>query len=363
MSDDGGKNRQAKDRRTTRRPVEVSVDAAQLPQEVALSAPDVVETPAQELPVAEAVAEVATSDVTEPPSPLTPPFPAPPTKPSLVLPAALALLIGGGAGFAGGLYGPGLLGRTSAPDTSALQRLQGEVAALTNRPAPAIPETFNQRITQSEADLKAELQALSATVSELRARPAAAAPDMAPLTSRLGALEQSTANRAAANLGAPIYVVTMGLAQAAEQGRGFAGELAALEQLGVAPARLAALKPFATTGLPSAQRLAQNFAPVAKQISEASALKTGGALSWAQSLVKVRAPGGDILTTIDAALRNGDLPAATSLLDNLPEAHKALAAPFAASLRARSAAGEAISALQQAATAGLQSSATGKPAP
>jgi hypothetical protein len=361
MSDDGGKKSQSKDRRTTRRPVETSGEAQFpqeiMPQEVILSAPEAIASPLSEQPVVETAPEMAAT------APAAAPTPPQLKKPSLVLPALLALVLGGGAGVIGGLYGPGLLARAPAPDASVVQRLQSEISALASRPVPPSIEPVNQRITQSEAALKTEIQSLSAALAELRTRPSAAAPDIAPLANRLGALEQNSTNRTAASLGAPIYVVTMGLAQAAEQGRGFSGELAALEQLGVSQARLAALKPFATSGLPSIQRLAQNFAPIAKQISEASAPKTGGAWGWAQSLVKVRAPGGDAITTIDAALRNGDLPAATSLLENLPEAQKVLAAPFAASLRARVAASEALIALQQSAIDGLKSSTTGKPAP
>ncbi len=394
MSDDGGKARQSRERRTTRRPVEASSDPALLPQEVGPKpgTPDPVETPALELPVAEtaaentktetapaetAPAESVPAETVNSPLPSGRPNPPPPSRPSLAL---LALLLGGGAGlFAGllgGVYGPGLLGRSPAPDIRALQRLESEVAALANRPAasaiapvtaPATaPDALQQRLAETEAATKTELQTLSAAVAELRARaapPPSPTIDLAPLTGRLDALEQAAASRAAASLGAPIYVVTMGLAQVAQQGRGFAGELSALEQLGIEPARLAALKPYAATGLPSAQRVAQEFLTLTKQLNDMGAPKAEGAMGWARSLVKVRAPGGDALGVIDVALRNGDIPAAIALLDTLPEAQKAVAAPFAASLRAHLAAQEAIGALQQSATAGLQTSAPGKPAP
>jgi hypothetical protein len=362
MSDDGGKHRQAKDRRTTRRPLETAAVLTQRPQEVVVDAqalPPIENgepTPPQ-TPPAEAMAMMT------PPRAEDAPTSAQPPRQSLIWPAVLALLVGGGAGLAGGLYGPGLLGRTSVAEPSALQRLQGEVASLANRPAAPVPDALNQRMAQTETALRAEIQALTTALNELRARPTAAAPDMTPLVNRLGALEQNSANRSAASLGAPIYVVTMGLTQAVEQGRGFASELAALEQFGVAPVSLAALKPFAASGLPTMQRLVQNFAPIARQITEASTPKADGLSGWAQSLVKVRAPGGDALATIDAALRNGDVSSAVTLLEGLPEAQKALAAPFVASLRARIAASEALLILQKAATAGLHSSAPGKPAP
>jgi hypothetical protein len=389
MANDMSKNQQStekqpKDRRTTRGSAPVMADM-----------PDIATVPVTPDATLQSVItdalhtaepNLAPEPAPEPIAPIVPPAAAE-KRASMALPLFLAAVLGGGAGLAGGAFGPNLLersgwlGRTTSPDTASIQKLQADVTALAKRPAGeasnSTPGGLTQRLEETEASFRHDLQKLAASLAELRGLISAGSVDLAPIRQSIGTLDtalktqisalsgrvEQAAGAANASAGAPIYVVTMGLAQAAQQGRSFTGEIAALEALGIAAPRLAALKTYASTGLPSTQKLTQDFAPVMRQITEATTPTAGGITGWAQSLVKVRAPAGNALARAETALSNNDIGAALSLLNGLPEPQKIIAAPFIASLSARLAATDALAALQQAATAGLQFSATGKTAP
>ncbi len=171
-------------------------------------------------------------------------------------------------------------------------------------------------------------------------RPAAPPPAPAPLASpepsaeitalqdRVAALEAGqtrTVNAAAAALAAA------SLAEATQGSGPFDAELAALERLMPLSAEVRALKPYAEGGAPSRAALAAEFGAAAEKASIAARDpgETGGFLARLRhalsSIVVIRQVGstaGDapdaVLARADAALAEGDVAGALTLLRGLP---------------------------------------------
>jgi hypothetical protein len=231
-----------------------------------------------------------------------------------------------------------------------LTALAGEIEAL-KRAAP--PDLSG--LESGLAELRREIGALSSEVENLPQ-----ADRIASIEARLGKMSEQ-AEKAAA-LGPA--VAADALAAAADAGRPFTSELAALQALGV-EAEVAALQPYAATGLPTLAAIRARFetevagldlsAPVA---DEAGALDR--LLESARGLVEVRpahpTEGADpaaVVTRIRAALAADDLRTALAEWNTLPEAIRARTADWAKIAETRLAVDDLISRLRREALARL----------
>lgn len=278
-----------------------------------------------------------------------------------------------------------------------LEAIERRVGALESRPAPQAPDL---------APLQTRLSALDARVAEAleqaRARPEAPRVDLGPLEARLGALENRPQPRAfdpapletrlaqldaavkemrealaapktdvrattAPNVdtgpggsSAAIALVADALTQKIARGAPFEREVAALENLGLPPDRLAALKPLAATGAPNPQALLQEFSQVSSAMLRAGRGPAPEGAGWldrlsrsAASLVRVRPEGetaGEdapaLIGRIEAALRRNDAPAALALFERLPAAAQQPAREWEKHARAAAGAAAAARTLQ-----------------
>ena len=362
--------------------------------------------------VAEAVGAAAIPEPTveaQPDAPVeperieVPPPPAP--ERSLARPMAIAAVVGGLLGTAGGTVIPGLLGLGQPSGTAEIQRLQQQVSALANRPAASPDvETLRQkvqslegdiakRVADAESKLAARLGTVETGLREAAARPLSAATsppaDLSPLNQRLGALEQGlktldgkaeaglkaseprlaaiaqqvdqATRRMTAASAAPFFSATQGLAQTFHSGRPFTTELIALELLGAEAGQLAPLRPLAEKGAPTLAQLTAQFAPLAGPLARSGEPEATGFSRYWQRFVKVRPAGAvggstppDLVTTIEAALARGDMATTLTTWRQLPEPARMLSKDWAASAEARESAARSLSALQSAAIAALR---------
>jgi hypothetical protein len=248
--------------------------------------------------------------------------------------------------------------RLTAAD-SAMKSLGVALAALNHRTDDAIANAAQAR---ERADAAAK------TVAELQASFKAIGPtqvsraDIAALDKRVAALE-SAAQTARADISkiattsggndnaARLALSAAVLRDAVLAGAPFADELAAVKQLGGDDKTLSPLAPFAATGLPAAQALAQELGallPAMLKISDAQAA-AGGFLDRLEAnagrLVRIRpvnAPPGDdasaVLARLESDAAKADIPAALTALGKLPDATRAPAPAWIAKAQARQAA-------------------------
>jgi hypothetical protein len=248
--------------------------------------------------------------------------------------------------------------RLTAAD-SGMKSLGVALAALNHRTDDAIANAAQAR---ERADAAAK------TVAELQASFKAIGPtevsraDIAALDKRIAALE-SAAQTARADISkiattsggndnaARLALSAAVLRDAVLAGAPFADELAAVKQLGGDDKTLSPLAPFAATGLPAAQALAQELGallPAMLKISDAQAA-AGGFLDRLEAnagrLVRIRpvnAPPGDdasaVLARLESDAAKADIPAALTALGKLPDATRAPAPAWIAKAQARQAA-------------------------
>lgn len=167
-------------------------------------------------------------------------------------------------------------------------------------------------------------------------------------------------------------VAAAGLKAAIDRGGPFQADLQAYQTVAGDDPAIAQLAPLASVGVPSRVALQQQFAAIADTIIEASTLKNPQAgigerlLSSAMSVVKVRrvgdVQGADpeaIVARIENDLRGGDLTAAASQWDSLPDPGKAASKDFKSRLDARV---DAENLVNGTLSRALASSATATPA-
>ncbi len=165
---------------------------------------------------------------------------------------------------------------------------------------------------------------------------------------------------------AETLTLAQSLQHALERGRPFAAEQAALGERGVDPQLLAALAPFADQGAPTAARLLNSFAPVAKRLRALDEAPTAGAsladqlLHDAGKLVRVRPVNepakvsiSELVAQIEAALAHDDLDGASEAFARLPDNARSEAKAFGESLNQRREAEQAATSLLANALAGL----------
>lgn len=242
---------------------------------------------------------------------------------------------------------------------------RAEATAAAPRPAPPPDQALTGRVAALEAAQKAPPPPPVVAHSEIEA-----------LAARVGALEQAAKSaeekiaRAAVTAGADragrLAFVAVTLRQAVERGEPFARELAAAKPLVSNAAALAALEPFAASGVPRAAALARELSALTGAMLGAAgnAPRDGGFIDRlqqnAERLVRVRpiseAPGDDaaaVIARAEVKAAHGDITGSLSELAQLPAAARAPAqawikkaeAQMAALAAARGIAESAIGAL------------------
>jgi hypothetical protein len=205
--------------------------------------------------------------------------------------------------------------------------------------------------------------------------------EVAGLVGRLGALEtqvkQVGDQVAEASVPKPdealrFALVAAGLRSALERGEPFTAELAAAKTVGIDPALLAQLGPFASTGVPNVQELFRELGGLIPEMLKVSApaAQEGSYLdrlqAHAERLVRIRPVGdqaGDdpatVIGRIERDMARRDLAAVLAELDKLPAPAQAIAETWRKKALARQTAGEASTKLVAASFAKLGAS-TGK---
>ena len=228
----------------------------------------------------------------------------------------------------------------------------------------------NDEALSAAREARVRADAGAAEISELTQKPPAAVDrgEFEALANRVAAAERSekAAEKAAesADRAVRLALAATALNAAAERGDAFSAELAAVKALGADPKLVAALEPFARSGVPSAAALARQFSEVAPALQAAGAPPPEGVLGRlqmnAEKLVRIRrvdeAPGSDaaaIVARSEGKAARGDLAGTAAELGQLPPNARAPAEAWIKSVQARAAAIEASRRLAADALAGL----------
>ncbi|MGH6825488.1 COG4223 family protein [Methyloceanibacter sp.] len=265
----------------------------------------------------------------------------------------------------------------SVPDAAALdakigeleQKLQGKIdSALAAQQGEGSADLKD--LGKEVAALKAKLGALAE--AHLAGDTSDLAPQLTTLDQRIAKLEAalpelSTAiDRSAANARSGAAAIAFAnLRNAVAAGRPYAAELAALKSLIPDPGDLGALPSHADTGIPTIAELTGNLTKVA----EASAAPPAAAqnsildsmMASAKSAVSIRRIGAEmtgnepeaVLARAEAALKQGDLAAATKEVESLPAPSRDAFAGWLDDARARASANDSLSKLEGTVLASL----------
>ena len=271
----------------------------------------------------------------------------------------------------------------SSSSASGAAALAGRISALeaenTVRMAKiAAAEDVAKEAGAEVKGLHSDAEATARTVPALEARVAkleSAAPhtassaDVSALSGRVDKLEASVAAQTQALAGrakaednvAAVGVVAEDLRDKLRSGASFGPDLAALDRLGVDPAKLEPLKVL-VNGAPTGKALAASFAAVAPKVLAAAAPDDKSAspidrfVAHLHGLVQVRdlteTPGNDpaaLVSQIEAASSRDDFGAALAAYAKLPEPARKAAAAWAAQVNARQAAEAALQSIREAA--------------
>ena len=220
-------------------------------------------------------------------------------------------------------------------------------------------------VTQFDSQLKDLARNQASTVTRA---------DIDSLQQKLSSLEQaeqsaraSIRQSAAAASATRLALAAQALRTAVTSGAPYAGELAQAKALGADAGKLAALEPFASSGVPSAATLAQalhGLLPQMQKIAAPRAQASGSFLEKLQAnasnLVRISpatAPSGDqpadVLARLEVEAAHNDIAAAASDVGKLPEAAQAPAKDWLARVKARQAARAAADELAAASARAL----------
>ena len=296
---------------------------------------------------------------------------------------------------------------SAAADPKALDEVASRVAKLeAAAPAPPQGAASDSALADRIAALEAQLQTMAETIGSLgrrdegvfaaardaRARaeanaaaladlaqkiPAASAAERDALEAmgkRIGALE-ALGNRVSAlerneqaaergDRAVRLALAATALNTAVERGDAFAAELSAVKALGGDPKLVAALEPFAASGVPSAAALAREFAELAPSLQASTAPPREGVLARlqmnAEKLIQVRrvdepagSDAGAIVARAEAKASRGDIGGTVSELNALPPDARARGQAWITRAQARQAAIDAGRRLAADALAGL----------
>jgi hypothetical protein len=286
-----------------------------------------------------------------------------------------------------------LASRAPAADPKALEEVARRVAKLEATPSAAPPSPASDPALAARiAALEAELKAVAATLGSVgrrdeevlavardaRARADASAAALAELAQKIPAATERSALEALANRvtaversekaaesgdrAVRLALAATALNTAVERGDAFAAELAAAKALGADAKLLAALEPFARSGVPSTAALARQFAELAPSLQGSEARE--GVLARlqvnAEKLVRIRrvdepagSDAGAIVARAEAKASRSDIAGAVSELAQLPPDARAPAEAWIKNAQARIAAIDASRRLAADALSGL----------
>lgn len=243
--------------------------------------------------------------------------------------------------------------------------LEGDLKALGER--VGVLGRRNDEIASIAGEARTRADAATAAVAELKKAPAAAPvvdrKEIEALNTRIAALERAAkameaqlAGRSgdAADRSLRLVVVASTLNAAVERGAPFAAELGAAKAAAPDPKVLAALEPFASSGVPTAAMLTRELTALMPAVAKAAGTtsREGSILdrlkASAEKVVRVRpiddATGDDpaaIVRRIELRAEQGNLNGAMAEIAKLPEAARALTKQWVAKVEARNAAVEA----------------------
>jgi hypothetical protein len=263
----------------------------------------------------------------------------------------------------------------ATPQVASDGALAARVAALETQ-INALAETVgvlgrrNDEALAAAREARVRADAGAAEISELTQKPPAAVDrgEFEALANRVVGVERSekAAEKAAqsADRAVRLALAATALNAAVERGDAFAAELATVKALGADPKLVAALEPFARSGVPSAAALARQFSELAPALQAAGAPPPEGVLGRlqmnAEKLVRIRrvdeAPGSDaaaIVARSEAKASRGDLAGTAAEVAQLPPNARAPAEAWIKSVQARTAAIDASRRLAADALAGL----------
>jgi len=241
---------------------------------------------------------------------------------------------------------PALAARIAALETE-VKGMAEAVGALGRR---------NDEALAAAREARVRADAGAAEISELTQKPPAAIDrgEFETLANRVAAAERSekAAEKAAASADRAVRLALAATAlnAAVDRGDAFAAELAAGKALGADPKLVAALEPFARSGVPTSAALARQFsefAPALQQAAEPTPREgvLGRLQLNAEKLVRIRrvdeAPGTDaaaILARSEAKAARADLAGAAAEVAQLPPNARAPAEAWIKSVQARTAA-------------------------
>jgi hypothetical protein len=258
---------------------------------------------------------------------------------------------------------------------AAVKSLNDQLAEL-NGHVDDVTGAAQNALTQAKAASAAADAVKSAAQSA--AQGGVARSDLDALNARIATLDSAIKKltddiahqpRSADDRAARLTVVAEALRAAVDRSAPFQAELAAVKSLGADQNAIAALEPFAATGLPSAAALAHELAALVPALQQAVAPVSNSFLGRleanAKNLVQITpidAPAGDdpasVVTRIDVEAERADIAAALIDIGKLPDAAKPVVAAWAQKAQARQA---AIAASQKLAADAL--AALNKPNP
>jgi hypothetical protein len=255
-----------------------------------------------------------------------------------------------------GASDPALAARVAALETE-LKALAEAVGVLGRRGDEALAVAREARV---------RTDAGAAELAELAQKPPAVVDrsEIEALANRVAAVERSEKAAESSDRAVRLALAATALNATVERGDAFAAELAAAKALGADPKLLAALEPFARSGVPAAATLARQFSALAPALQAAGAPPPEGVLGRlqlnAEKLVRIRrvdeAPGSDAAAVVarsEAKASRGDLAGAVAELAQLAPNARAPAEAWIRSAQARIAAIDASRRLASDALSGL----------
>jgi hypothetical protein len=256
---------------------------------------------------------------------------------------------------------PALASRLSGAE-AATKSLSDQLAAL-NRHLDEVAGAAQNALTQAKSAASAATAAadVAKNATQNASQASAARDDLDALAARMTALEgaikkltDETRQTASAELDGRalrLALASAALRTAVERGTPYGAELAAAKSLGADPAAIAALEPFAASGVSSAASLAHELSALIPALQQAVEPTSSNATFLdrlernAQRLVRItpaEAPAGDdpatVATRIGVDASRADLTAALADIAKLPDTAKPVAAVFVQKAQARNAA-------------------------
>lgn len=264
---------------------------------------------------------------------------------------------------------------SATPQTSASDPALGPRITALEAEVKTMAETLgmlgrrNEEVLAAARDARARADAGAAALAELAQKiPAATAAErseLEALANRVTAVERSEKNVERGDRTVRLALAATALNAAVERGDAFALELATVKALGGDAKLVAALEPFAPTGVPSAAALAHQFAELVPSLQQAAgAPPREGVLARlqlnAEKLVRIRrvdepagSDAGAIVARAEAKAARGDISGAVIELAQLPPDTRVPAESWIERAQARTAALDASRRLAADALAGL----------